>query len=196
MEQFHNLASRNFYSLLESQCFLRTLSWYAAWNDGIVEYWPPARRSYASERILGMKSGKRSILQKMLYLHFMMMPVRHPFPALAPENTPLLQENRWNAFFRHSIFYIQYSTCLKILLAKPWLPSLFKICRKKIQNYSPKFSIVDVITDTPNEPDFTTCLEFWIFDWRLFFWITWETNFRIFRQFFPTIAHYRFFHKL
>jgi hypothetical protein len=39
--------------------------------------------------ILGMKSGKRSILQKILYLHFMMMLVRHPFSAFAPENTPL-----------------------------------------------------------------------------------------------------------
>ena len=35
--------------------------------------------------ILGLKSGKWSILKKMLYLHFMMMPVRHPFPAFAPE---------------------------------------------------------------------------------------------------------------
>ena len=39
-------------------------------NDGIVECWPPARRAYASERILGMESGKRPILQKMLELHF------------------------------------------------------------------------------------------------------------------------------
>ena len=45
---------------------------------------------------LGMKSGKRSILQKILYLHFMMMPVRHPFSAFAPENTPILQENQYN----------------------------------------------------------------------------------------------------
>jgi hypothetical protein len=30
-----------------------------------------------------MKSGKRSILPKMLYLHFMMMPVRHPFSDFA-----------------------------------------------------------------------------------------------------------------
>jgi hypothetical protein len=34
---------------------------------------------------LGIKSGKRSILQKMLYQHFMMMPVRHPFSAFAPK---------------------------------------------------------------------------------------------------------------
>jgi len=46
--------------------------------------------------ILGIKSGKRSILQKMLYLHFMMMPVRHPFSAFAPESTPLLRENQYN----------------------------------------------------------------------------------------------------
>jgi hypothetical protein len=31
--------------------------------------------------IMGMKSGKRSILQKMLYHHFVMMPFRHPFSA-------------------------------------------------------------------------------------------------------------------
>ena len=30
---------RNFYNLLELRCFLRTLSWYAAWNGGIVECW-------------------------------------------------------------------------------------------------------------------------------------------------------------
>jgi hypothetical protein len=46
--------------------------------------------------ILGMKSGKRSILQKMLNLHFMLMPVRHPFSAFAPENTPLLREDQYN----------------------------------------------------------------------------------------------------
>ena len=63
-----------------------------------------------------------------------------------------------------STFFIQYSTCLKKLLSKSWLPSLFKICRKKIQNYSLKFNIVDVITDTPIASDFETCLEFWIFD--------------------------------
>jgi hypothetical protein len=43
---------------------------------------------------LGMKSGKRSILPKMLYLHFMMMPVRHPFSAFAQKNTPISQENQ------------------------------------------------------------------------------------------------------
>ncbi len=45
---------------------------------------------------LGMKSGKRSILQKRLYLHFMMMPFRHPFSAPVPENTPRLRENQYN----------------------------------------------------------------------------------------------------
>jgi hypothetical protein len=39
---------------------------------------------------LGMKSGNRSILQKMSNLHFKMMPARHPFSAFGPENTPLL----------------------------------------------------------------------------------------------------------
>jgi len=46
--------------------------------------------------ILGMKSGKRSILQKMLNLHFIMILARHPFSAFAPENTPLLRENQYN----------------------------------------------------------------------------------------------------
>ena len=67
-----------------------------------MECWPPARRAYASERILGMKSGKRSILQKMLYLHFMMMPIRHPFSAFTPENMPILRENQYN--------YIRFDT--------------------------------------------------------------------------------------
>jgi hypothetical protein len=31
--------------------------------------------------ILGMKSGKRAILQEMLNLPYLMMPVRHPFSA-------------------------------------------------------------------------------------------------------------------
>jgi hypothetical protein len=53
-----------------------------------MEFWNVGR--------LGLKSGKRSILQKMLYLHFMMMPVRHPFSTFAPENTPLLRENQFN----------------------------------------------------------------------------------------------------
>jgi hypothetical protein len=61
-----------------------------------VESWPPARSAYASERILVMKSGKRSILKKMLYLHFMMMPVRHPLSALGSEITPILRENQYN----------------------------------------------------------------------------------------------------
>jgi hypothetical protein len=31
-----------------------------------------------------------------LHQHFIMMPVRHPFSAFEPENTPLLQENQYN----------------------------------------------------------------------------------------------------
>ena len=49
-----------------------------------MECWPPARRAYvayASERILGMKSGKRAILQEMMYRQYLMMPFRHPFSA-------------------------------------------------------------------------------------------------------------------
>ena len=46
---------------------------------------------------LGMKSGKRSILQKMLYLHFMMIPVRYPFSAFDPKKiTPLSRKNQYN----------------------------------------------------------------------------------------------------
>jgi hypothetical protein len=45
--------------------------------------------------ILGIKSGKRTILQKMLPLHFMMMPDRHSFSVFAPENTPLLHESQY-----------------------------------------------------------------------------------------------------
>jgi hypothetical protein len=55
---------------------------------GMMEYW--------NIGILGMKSGKKSILRKMLYLNFMMMPVRHPFSAFVPENTQLLRENQYN----------------------------------------------------------------------------------------------------
>jgi len=46
--------------------------------------------------ILGLKSGKKPILQKMLNLHSLMIPVRHPFYDFAPENTPLFQENQYN----------------------------------------------------------------------------------------------------
>jgi hypothetical protein len=53
-------------------------------------------KTNGSERILGMKSGKRSILQKMLDLDLMMMPVRHPFSALAPKNAPILRENQYH----------------------------------------------------------------------------------------------------
>jgi len=54
----------------------------------MMEFWNAGR--------LGMKNGKRSILQKMLDLHFMMMPGGYPFSALAPENTPLLRKNQYN----------------------------------------------------------------------------------------------------
>jgi hypothetical protein len=46
--------------------------------------------------ILGMKSGNRSILKKMLNLQFMMMLVRHPFSAFSKYSTPLLRENQYN----------------------------------------------------------------------------------------------------
>ena len=47
------------------------------WSVGTLEYRPPACRACASERRLGMKSGKRSILQKMLNLHSLNLPFHH-----------------------------------------------------------------------------------------------------------------------
>jgi hypothetical protein len=44
----------------------------------------------------GYEKRKRSILQKMLYLHLMMMPVRHPLSAFAQETAPILRENQYN----------------------------------------------------------------------------------------------------
>jgi hypothetical protein len=46
---------------------------------GMMEWW--------NFGILGLKSGKGSILQKMLNLYFLMMSDRHPFSAFAPDNT-------------------------------------------------------------------------------------------------------------
>ena len=54
----------------------------AEWNNGIVEDW--------------VWKAEKGILQKMLNLHFMMMPDRHPFSAFVPKNTPLLRENQYN----------------------------------------------------------------------------------------------------
>jgi hypothetical protein len=51
----------------------------------MMEYWNVGR--------LGLKSGKRSILQIMLCLHFMMMFIRHPFSALTSEITTLSRDN-------------------------------------------------------------------------------------------------------
>jgi hypothetical protein len=48
---------------------------------GMLEYWKVG--------ILGMKSGNRSILQKMLNLTFIMTVVRHPFSAFTPKKTPM-----------------------------------------------------------------------------------------------------------
>jgi hypothetical protein len=50
---------------------------------------------YGNDGILGIKTGKRSILQDMFYLHLMMMSFRHPFSAFAPENTALLTKNQY-----------------------------------------------------------------------------------------------------
>ena len=61
-----------------------------------MECWPPARRACASERIVGMKSGKRTILQEVLNLNAMMMHVRHPFSAFAPKIMQLLREYHYN----------------------------------------------------------------------------------------------------
>jgi len=43
---------------------------------GMMESWNIGR--------LDLKSGKRSILYKMLYLHFLMITAIHPFSAFAP----------------------------------------------------------------------------------------------------------------
>ncbi len=59
--------------------------WEAAWNDGIVECWNT-----------GYKNRKKIYSKKMLYPHFMMMPIRHPFSAFVSENTRLLRENQYN----------------------------------------------------------------------------------------------------
>jgi hypothetical protein len=45
---------------------------------------PPGMMEKWNVGILGMKSGNRFILHKMLNLHFMMMLVRHLFSAFSP----------------------------------------------------------------------------------------------------------------
>ena len=42
-----------------------------------------------------MNSGKRSILQKMLYLRLRMIPVKHPFSDFAPESAPPIRKNQY-----------------------------------------------------------------------------------------------------
>jgi len=53
------LSAETKYSILElSSASLRN------WNDGMMECWPPARRAYASERIMGFgKMGKWFIVK-------------------------------------------------------------------------------------------------------------------------------------
>jgi hypothetical protein len=53
--------------------------------------------------ILGMKSGKRTILQEMLNLHAMMMQVRHPFSAFAPKIMQPLREYQYNYIHSDSL---------------------------------------------------------------------------------------------
>ena len=44
-------------------------------NDGILESWPPARRAYASERILGMKQEKINFsCQECILTHYSKIP--------------------------------------------------------------------------------------------------------------------------
>jgi len=50
---------------------------------GMMEYWKT-----------GYEKREKVCSKKMLYLHFMMMPVRHHFSTFAPENTALLRENQ------------------------------------------------------------------------------------------------------
>jgi hypothetical protein len=51
-----------------------------------------------------MKSGKRSILQKMMNLTFMMIVVKHPFSAFAQKNTPMLRKYQYNFWDFDSFF--------------------------------------------------------------------------------------------
>ena len=57
-----------------------------------MECWPPARSAYASERRLGMKSGKRSIIATMLNLHSLMMLTGHIFSIFANKNIKITAE--------------------------------------------------------------------------------------------------------
>ena len=59
--------SRNFYNLLESQCFLRQISWQTAWNEGIVKSWPalaspPACRPMGWKRARSLRLGERDLV--------------------------------------------------------------------------------------------------------------------------------------
>jgi hypothetical protein len=69
---------------------------------------------------LGMKSGKRSILQKMLNLHPLMMLTSHIFSVFALENTPLKYENQCRICALSLVFFkpiipqfppLHYSSC-------------------------------------------------------------------------------------
>jgi hypothetical protein len=68
-----------------------------------------------------MKIGKRSILQKMLYLHIMMMPVRHPFSALGSEITPILRENQYNNI-RFDSLNPPFQNSLRAIGSTGWRP--------------------------------------------------------------------------
>jgi hypothetical protein len=67
--------------------------WEATWNNGLrlVEPKPTPRREYRNDGILGMKSGKRNILQEMLNLFFLMMLARHLFSGFSAK---ILHQNK------------------------------------------------------------------------------------------------------
>ena len=77
------------------------------WRDSVliassgIKAWIIAKKwtlykSGLGQGILGLKSEKRSILQKNVASSFMLMPARHPFSAFAPQNTLILRENQYN----------------------------------------------------------------------------------------------------
>jgi hypothetical protein len=80
--------------------------------------------------ILGIKSGKKSILLKMLYLHIMMATDSYPSSAFAPENMPRLRKTKYYYIYFDSLSHhsIVPEPIIPIfqLRRSPWLESYFK----------------------------------------------------------------------
>jgi len=80
----------------------------------------------------GMVSGKRSILQKMLNLHFMMMPVRHPFSAFAPLATHYYEKIK-------PIIFVMILQTHHSIIPEPMIPifqnSIIPIGAKPLSSY-------------------------------------------------------------